>query len=234
MPLDVGLEIQARRAESGAYNRWIIENLHPYVGERVLDVGCGTGNILKYFLDRERVVGIDVGEEFIDKARERFGDRANFRAEVTDISDAGVVELVGETFDTIMCVNVLEHIENDELALEHMNEILSPGGRLLLFVPAHPFLHGSMDEVDGHHRRYTKTTLGTKLAGAGFSIEARHYMNLPGAIAWFIDGRVLRRSFVPATHDGLFQRMVPRIAAVERKMRPPLGLSLVMVGRKKG
>ena len=67
---------------------------------------------------------------------------------------------------------------------------------------------------------------------AGFTIEEAHYMNLPGMIAWFIDAKVLRRKFVPPSHDGLFQRMVPRIAAVERKIRPPVGLSLVVVGRK--
>lgn len=234
MPLDVGLEIQRRRAEMGAYNAWIVDELRPYVGRQVLDVGCCTGNILAHFLDRERVIGIDIGEEFIAEARHRFGDRSNFRAEVADVTDPGMPTLVKEPIDTVICVNVLEHIEDDAGALRNMNRVLEPGGRVLLFVPAHPFLHGTMDEVDGHHRRYSKADLRRKLESASFSVEAAHHMNLPGMIAWFIDGKLLRRRYVPASHDGLFQRLVPRIAAVERRFRPPAGLSLVMVGRRIG
>jgi SAM-dependent methyltransferase len=233
MPLDVGLEIQRRRAELGAYNRWIVEELDPYVGARVLDVGCGTGNILEFFLDRDLVVGIDIGPEFVDKARDRFGDRLNFRAQVGDISDPGIVAaLSGDPFDSIICVNVLEHIEDDVSALSHMAQLLIPGGRVVLFVPALRFLHGTMDEVDGHYRRYTKRTLRAGFAHAGLDLEEVHYMNLPGMVAWFIDGRILRRRFVPASHDGAFQKLVPRIAAVERKVRPPVGLSLLAVGRR--
>jgi len=232
MPLDVGLEIQRRRAELGAYNRWIVDELAPYVGRSVLDIGCGTGNLLEFFLDRDRVVGIDIGEEFVELAGKRFADRENLRVEVADITDPACVSLVGETFDTIICVNVLEHISNDSLALAHMNQLLDPGGRALLFVPALPLLHGSMDEVDGHYRRYTRRSLRSRMTEAGFTIEQSHYMNFPGMLAWFLDAKVLRRKFVPASHDGLFQRMVPRIAAVERRIRPPVGLSLVVVGRK--
>ena len=199
----------------------------------MLDVGCGTGNILEFFLDRERAVGLDVGPEFIDEARARFGDRTNFRAEVGDISDPACAQLLtGERFDTVICVNTLEHIEDDALSLSNMFGLLPPGGRVVLFVPALPALHGSMDEVDGHHRRYTKATLGAALTAAGFDIEHMHYMNLPGMIAWFIDGRILKRRFVPPSHDGLFQRLVPKIAALEKKLRPPVGLSLLAVGRR--
>ena len=233
MPLDVGLEIQRRRAESGAYNRWIVDELKPFVGRRVLDVGCGTGNILEFFLDRERAIGIDIGREFIDIARDRFGDRPGFSAEVVDIADPAALEHLGvERIDTIICVNVLEHIEHDGAALRNMNRLLVPGGRVVLFVPALSFLHGTMDEVDGHYRRYTKRTLRAVLTDAGFGVEEAHYMNLPGSIAWFVDGKILRKRFVPASHDGFFQKIVPRIAAVERKVRPPFGLSLLMVGRR--
>ena len=233
MPLDVGVAIQRRRAELGAYNRWIVDEIRPYIGHRVVDVGCGTGNILEFLLDRDRVVGIDIGDEFIELARSRFGDLPNVDLHVADIADVSTLgTLSGERFDSVVCVNVLEHIERDLTALHNMGGLLEPGGRVVLFVPALPFLHGTMDEVDGHHRRYTKRSLSDAFNGAGFIVERMYYMNLPGMFAWFLDARILRRRFVPASHDGLFQKIVPRIAAIERRIRPPLGLSLLAVGKR--
>ena len=194
MPLDVGLEIQRRRAELGAYNRWIVDELDPYVGRRVVDVGCGTGNILEFFLDRDLVIGLDVGEEFVELAATRFAAHDNFRAEVADITDPSVGSLARDGIDTIICVNVLEHIADDVGALRNMAQILGEGGRVVLFVPALQALHGTMDEVDGHHRRYSKRTVRAAVQAAGFGIEEIHYMNFPGMIAWFIDGRILKRT----------------------------------------
>ena len=111
MPLDVGLEIQRRRAELGAYNRWIVAELSPFVGRSVLDVGCGTGNLLEFFLDRDRVMGIDIGDDFIELARKRFADRPNLRVEVGDITDPSMCPSGG---------GVLRHHHLRERARAHL------------------------------------------------------------------------------------------------------------------
>ena len=228
----LGLEIQQRLEQVDRYNEWIFEQFRPFIGDRVLDVGCAIGNITKQFMDRELVVGLDVAQEFVDEMRRRFGHRPNFRAELIDIADPQVLTLSKERIDTIVCANVLEHVEDDAKALAHMHEILVPGGRLLLLVPAFRFLFGTMDTADRHHRRYTKPFVLQRLLAAGFQVERSYYMNIVGMLGWFVNGRVLKRQIVSDSHYSLYNRLVPTLARIERKMKPPVGLSVIAVARK--
>jgi SAM-dependent methyltransferase len=228
----LSLEIQRRLGEVDNYNRWIFEQLAPYVGERVLDVGSALGNITELFLDREHVVGIDVVAEFAAELDRRFGDRTNFRVELADISDPAVIRLAEERFDTIVCANVLEHVEDDAAALDHMHEILIPGGHACLLVPAFGALFGTLDEVDDHFRRYTRPTLRSRLEAAGFEVVHLHYMNVLGIAGWVLNGKILRRRLIPRGHYSFYNRLVPLLALVEKRLRPPFGLSLVAIARK--
>ena len=228
----LGLEIQRRLSEVDRYNEWIYEQFKPFIGDRVLDVGCAIGNITKKYMDRELVVGLDVAQEFVDQMRAQFGDRPNFRAELIDIADPQVLALTKDRIDTIVCANVLEHVEDDVEALGHMHEILVPGGRLLLLVPAFRFLFGSMDLADNHFRRYTKPLVEQRLKETGFAIERLHYMNIVGMLGWFINGRVLKRQIVSTSHYSLYNKIVPTLAKLEERVRPPAGLSVIAVARK--
>jgi SAM-dependent methyltransferase len=228
----LGLEIQQRLADVDRYNEWIFEQFRPFVGERVLDVGCAIGNITSFYMDRDLVVGLDVAQEFVDEMKLRYGDRSNFRAELIDISDPKVLDLTKDRIDTIVCANVLEHVENDVRALAHMHEILVPGGHLLLLVPAFKFLFGTMDRADRHYRRYTKKLIEERLLAAGFRLERLYYMNILGMLGWFVNGRILKRDIVSTSHYSLYNRMVPTLARMERKLKPPVGLSVVAVARK--
>jgi 2-polyprenyl-3-methyl-5-hydroxy-6-metoxy-1,4-benzoquinol methylase len=228
----VSFEIQRRLSSVNHYNRWIHDQFRPYAGRRILDVGCAIGNITQFWLDRELVVGIDIDEEFVHGIQERFGDRANFRAEVADIADPTVRALGRDEIDTVVCVNVLEHVRDDDLALQNMKEVLSPGGRLCLLVPAFQFLFGTMDEADHHYRRYRRPALARKLKESGFVLENIYYMNVLGILGWFINGRVLKRRLVSTSQYSFYDRLVPLLAWAERVVRPPFGLSLVAVARK--
>ncbi|HYI45271.1 MAG TPA: methyltransferase [Actinomycetota bacterium] len=228
----LGLEIQQRLEQVDRYNEWIVEQFRPFIGDRIVDVGCAIGNITKQFIDRELVIGIDVAREFIDEMRARFGDRPNFRAELIDIADPKIMELADEKIDTIVCANVLEHIEDDGRALTHIQEILVPGGRLLLLVPAFRFLFGTMDVADDHFRRYTKPLVQARLQRAGFEIERLYYMNMVGTLGWFVNGRILKRQIVSNSQYSLYNKIVPVLAKIENRVRPPFGLSVIAVARK--
>ena len=228
----VSLEIQKRLSQVDRYNQWIFEQFRPFIGQRVLDVGCAIGNITQFYLDREHVVGVDVVEEFVTEIRRRFGDRANFRAELFDIADPAVLSLANERIDTVVCINVLEHVENDALALDHIREILVPGGRLLLLVPAFAFLFGTMDEADHHYRRYRKPLLEQRLSRAGFRVEMMRYMNVLGMAGWFLNGKILKRQVISTSHYSLYNRLVPLLSRLERLAHPPVGLSLIAAARK--
>jgi hypothetical protein len=129
-------------------------------------------------------------------------------------------------------LNVLEHVEDDVTALSNMADLLWAGGRVILIVPAHGRLYGSMDRAIGHFRRYTRRSMAHKLERVGFVVEKQFYLNLPGMVGWFVNGRLLRQTVPPGGQLAWFNRIVPVVSWVERRVRPPIGLSLVSVARQ--
>jgi SAM-dependent methyltransferase len=134
--------------------------------------------------------------------------------------------------DSILCSNVLEHIKDEHAALRNMHAVLKPGGRLVLVVPAGKWLHGSMDRVLGHWRRYSKTELVKQLSGEGFDTETVFSMNKPGVLGWFMNGKVFHRKTLGKFQMKLFNALVPLFKVVD-PLLPWTGLSLVVVARKR-
>ena len=126
---------------------------------------------------------------------------------------------------------MLEHIKDDAAALRCFRDILVPGGRLVLLVPACPSLYSKIDAGLDHYRRYSRAELGSKLEVAGFRVEHAGFLNLPGALGWFMNGRILRRNMLPKYQLKLFDLFVP-LLKIERRLKIPFGLSLLAVGRK--
>ena len=154
---------------SGAvhYNRWIFDMMSPYLGDRVLEVGCGIGNMTDLLARDRQVLAVDVHEGYLSQARKKYGTRTSVRFERLDLAD-GLTRLSSFKPDTIVCVNVFEHLEDDAAFLRESAGLLPAGGRLLLFVPALPFLFGSMDVHYGHFRRYYKKDLAALVGSGGF------------------------------------------------------------------
>lgn len=228
--LPVTLEIQSRLAEAENYNKWIYAQISPFLGRRILDVGCAIGNITQFYADRDLVIGVDVSPEELAVARERFAGK-NFEAYHMDVSSEDLLQFRSRNLDTAVCLNVLEHIEDDVHALRNMRDTLVPGGRLCLLVPVNKWLYGPMDAVDHHYRRYTREELNAKLAEAGLEIEHQNYFNMLGIAAWFFTNRVLRRSMAAPVQYSLYDSIVPVLQTLERVLPPPSGLSLVTVVR---
>ena len=223
------LEQQKRLAKADAYLYWLFKNLEPYIGERVLEVGCAIGNITQFLIDREHVVGIDVAPEMVAEVTERFAGRKSFSAHVCDVTDPAVLSLTRESFDTVVCAHVLEHVYDDEAALRHMRTLLPEGGRLILLVPVVKCIWGALDEATGHQRRYTWRELEPMLRRTGFEVEDRWYVNFLAIFGWFLTGRILRREIIPEGQYGLYNWLTPLLARLETWIRPPIGLSVACV-----
>lgn len=236
MPHGLGTMSDALR-EADNYHAWLFRLIEPHLGARILDVGGGTGNILPRLLDRGAVTALDVSADCIAFLERRFAGRPGFRAWLGDICDAAVSEaLAPEGIDTITCLNVLEHIPDDRRALAHMRRILEARrGTLVLFVPSHPWLYGTMDAAAGHYRRYRRRALLRALAEAGFAVGTTRYVNCVGALGWFVNGRLLRQRELsgPAVSQQIrwYNRVLPLIEGLERLAPPPWGQSLLAVGR---
>jgi SAM-dependent methyltransferase len=139
------------------YHRWNFAWIEPHVRGRILDVGGGTGNHLAFLRDAE-IVSIDLSREAVEELRAKHSDLPNWSFEVGDITDAALIDRLGPaSFDTVLSCNVFEHIPDDALAFEHAARLLKPGGRLVLLLPAHQRLYGSMDQLAGHFRRYSRS-----------------------------------------------------------------------------
>jgi len=223
------LEQQRRLGEADAYLYWLFENLKPYIGERVLDVGCAIGNITQFFIDRERVIGIDLAPEMVAESMKRFAGHDNYQAFAKDISDPEVLTLIDERLDTIVCAHVLEHVVDDEAALRHMHALLPDGGRMILMVPVIKWIWGALDEATGHQRRYTWRELVPLLERTGFEIEDHWYVNFLAIFGWFFTGRILGREIIPTGQYGLYNKLTPLLARLETWIRPPTGLSVVCI-----
>jgi SAM-dependent methyltransferase len=224
------LEIQTRLADAEQYNRWIFAQIEPFLGQRILDVGCAIGNITQYYIDREQVIGLDVLPESLAVARKRFEGK-NFEAHHLDVSSPELLLFRARNLDTAVCLNVLEHVEDDVHALRNMRDTLTPGGRICVLVPVNKWLYGPMDSVDYHYRRYTRAELNAKVVEAGLVVEHQRFFNLLGIVAWFFTNRIMRQSLAAPVQYSLYDRLVPFLRRIEAVIPPPAGLSLVTICR---
>jgi SAM-dependent methyltransferase len=228
----VGAATLERMAAAPRYNRWMFERLRRWVGRRVLEIGAGIGNMSAFLADRERVVLTDTEDYYLGRLRERFAGQR--QVTVTALRLPAVEpRLRAERLDTVVCLNVLEHIEDDRASLAAMHDLLQPGGRLVLLVPSLRALYGTLDEALGHFRRYTRRELSTKLEGAGFRVRHLEYFNLAGVPGWWFAGRVLRRRLIPSGALRWYEALVP-LFRLEALLPWRIGQSLIAIGEVPG
>jgi SAM-dependent methyltransferase len=222
-----------REAEN--YNRWIAEQFAPYAGKRILEVGCGIGNLSHHWTDREAFVGIDTEPECVAKCAQRFSDHPNVRILHDHVGAPDwVSRWSAHRPDTVVAVNVLEHIREDLAALRGWRDIVRAGGggHICVFVPAFEFAFSSFDKRYGHYRRYTKETLRDKLLDAGLDLRVLRYFNMPGLLAWWATFVLFRRESTLPGQVGLYDKVVvPVVRKIEESITPPFGNSVVAVCR---
>jgi SAM-dependent methyltransferase len=224
--------IQASLQQASSYNRWIADQARAHVGKRVLDAGCGAGNLTRLLLETsDLVVAADEWDDFVALMSESFAGAGNVAIESLDLSSPSMpAQLERYAIDSVFCSNVLEHIEDDRAALGNMAALLPPGSPIFLLVPAFPVLYGEHDRADHHFRRYTKRSLRRTVEPLPIEIERDYYMNLPGFFAWFLYVRLMRRR-LSEEGIGLYDRVIPIIRAAEERVRPPFGQTLVALMR---
>ena len=233
-----GRELEAM-AEAVNYRRWIFDMFRPYLGRRVVEVGAGSGSFSELIAQNHScdvLLLVEPSESMYENLKMLGGKlKTGGRLEVmhgafTDL--AGAIRS-RTTPDSIVYVNVLEHVEDDEAELETVLETLSQGGRMLIFVPALSCLYGKFDEVVGHYRRYRKADLELKLRGAGFRILLSKYVDLPGVIPWLVKYRLFQSSSMEAGAVRFYDRFaIPIIRQCESRLSAPIGKNIIAVAEK--
>lgn len=226
----IGAATLERLAHAPRYNTWMFERVRPWVGDAVLEIGAGIGNLSAFLMDRRRVTLTDTSPTYLDALRARFAGRPNVNVARLFLPNAEPSDF-DPPYDTVICLNVLEHVEDDARSLRAILKLLRPGGRLVLLVPALPALYGTLDRALGHYRRYGRRDLTHRLEDAGFRTEHTEYFNLGGIPGWWLTGRVLRRQLIPEGSLKLFDALVP-LFRLERFLPWRLGQSLIAVGAR--
>ena len=233
-----GRELEAV-GEAANYHRWILEIFKPYLGKHLVEVGAGLGSFSELILSHHSCETLSLVEP-----SDRMGKRLLGRA--SEINTSTRVQAYHATFlqaapsiiarqvpDSIIYVNVLEHIADDEEELSSVYSNLAHAGHALIFVPALPRLHGSLDERFGHFRRYTKPELGSKLQRAGFKVLRSAYFDFPGIAPWWIMSRLLRADTLRGGAVSFYDRLVvPTLRRIETLVPPPIGKNIIAVARK--
>jgi glycosyltransferase involved in cell wall biosynthesis len=229
---DQGSEILDRLATARNFNSWMAETIAPFLGRRVLEVGAGIGNLTRRLAaGRELYIASDIDDQHLGRLSARVAHRPHVRVAQIDLRKAKDFEPFGGQVDTVVCLNVLEHVEDDEKALKNIHRVLEPGGRAIVLVPQDQRIYGELDAVLGHFRRYSAAELRHKMASAGFEIEALFDFNRITTPGWWWNGRVLRRRTISSVQLRIFDSLVPVWKRVD-KWLPWRGASLIVIGRK--
>ena len=219
-----------------AFNDWMFEEIAPFVKGSVLEVGSGIGNFSQKLLDlkKGRVIVSDFDGHYLDLLKKKFS--ANNRVSVAklDLNNSADFKRIGENkVDSIVCLNVLEHVRDDLAALNNMKNVVSKGGRVIILVPAHKWLFNSIDEAIFHKRRYTKKELQALGHQSGMKLVRLHYFNFFSIFGWILSGHILRKKGPSKKGLSALNFLVPAIKSFEKiVLRRKLGLSLIAVYEK--
>jgi glycosyltransferase involved in cell wall biosynthesis len=228
---DAGYKTLQRMRRLRRYNEWVWSLLAPHVGDRILEVGCGVGTFTRFMQGSEHILATDNNEHYIDLVRRSFEHTDTVEVRKIDWGRPDLEELAGHRLDTVVCLNVLEHIEDDDEALATFANLLRPNGRVVLQVPAMRRIYGEIDASIGHYRRYEREELAAKLRASGFQVESIFYFNTPGMLGWYFNAQILKRKTVPGFQAWTMNLLLPWLR-LEQKFNPSFGMSLIAVGRK--
>ena len=234
-----GRELEAM-SEASNYHRWILGIFAPYLGRHLVEVGAGLGSFSELILSHHTCETLSLvepsGEMYqqLDARARRMPASPRVDAYHANFPEAAPLITARHSLDSVIYVNVLEHIEDDEAELDAIHRALSDHGRVFLFVPALSWLYGAFDERVGHLRRYAKDELEEKLRRAGFQLIVSAYFDLAGIAPWWIKYRLLKSATLAPAGVKFYDRyIVPAARRFESVIKPPIGKNVIAVAEKR-
>ncbi|MBL7924846.1 MAG: methyltransferase [Bacteroidia bacterium] len=215
------------------FNRWMYEQVAPWMQGEILEIGSGIGNISSHFVEQSsRILLSDIRDSYCEVLRKTFPDSPVRNIDLVHPGFQSVYADLSGRFDSAFALNVVEHIEDDQLALKNLMSLLKPGGRVLILVPAWPFLYNRIDTGLCHFRRYTPRSLRTLFSDAGLMLEKDWMFNALGIPAWFTGGRIQGKKEIEGGQMNAYEKLVPLARVLDKVTFNKIGLSAIAVGRK--
>ncbi len=229
---DTGHRTLEAFAQAPRFNRWMADRLRPWLGVRVAELGSGMGNISAHLLERGPVLLTDADPRHMRSLRERWGTRPGVRIEPLDMTSRPDLDVLARFKpDTVVFLNVLEHVADDAEALRGLYEVMPDDGRLVVLVPFGKALYSDLDHALGHHRRYGPGELEQRLRDSGFEVEHQEPFNKAGRLPWYLQLTLGGGRRLPGWELRLYDRAVPVLRLLDRVLPGP-GLSTIVVARK--
>ena len=224
--MDAGTRMLVQMSGARRFNRWMADTISPYIAGTVFEAGAGIGNLTEFlFHPGSPYIAAELEDENLALLRERFGSNDGLIIAKCDLMQARDLEAFRGRVDTVVCLNVLEHIQDDVLALQNLRVCLRCGGRAVILVPHGASAYGSLDRVLGHFRRYSSQQLEIALQRAGFHVERMIKFNRATYPGWIFNSRLLKRKALSGTQLALFDLLVPFWRRIDRFLPwPPTSL----------
>jgi glycosyltransferase involved in cell wall biosynthesis len=213
------------------FNKWMADKISPWLGNSVLEIGSGLGNLTLRSIPRDHYVATDVDPMHLTYLHSRFRDYPYLDVKEVDVQRPDHFADLQMKFDTVICLNVLEHVPDYASSLRNIYSALLPGGRAIILVPQGQWLFGSLDRVLDHQLRYSKKLLRERSKSAGFTVEQVMSFNKAGLLPWFLNGKILRRKAFGRVQLKIFDSMVWLWKILDHILPLP-GLSIIAILRR--
>jgi 2-polyprenyl-3-methyl-5-hydroxy-6-metoxy-1,4-benzoquinol methylase len=237
-PVDIkGMEILTAIEKADKFNFWMYQTILPHCKGKVLEIGSGSGNISQFFIKNNWNITLsDIRDNYCELLKKKFNNEIN----QVDVLNMNLVDPDFDSkfrhfynqFDTVFALNVIEHIEDDKLALRNIYKLLKKEGHVIILVPAYQALYNAIDASLDHYRRYVQKQTNDIILKAGFEIIHEQYFNAMGIPAWFISGKLQKNDTIKESQMSLYNKLVPVFRIIDKIIFNKIGLSNISVGRK--
>jgi SAM-dependent methyltransferase len=223
-----GSQTLARLSAAPKFNQWMADVIRPYLGQKVLEIGSGTGHLTAQLVPRQQYFATEDNPLYLHSLRALEPTRPYLKAQLCDVTKRETFPKIDGGFDTVLCINSIEHAEDDVAAMENIRDVLATGGRAVVMVPRGQKLHGSLDEILGVVRRYEPDTLRALADRAGFDVKEILEFNRAGMAAWWLNSKLLRRRRFGTGQIHALNALTPVLRQLDGVL-PLASLSLIAV-----
>jgi glycosyltransferase involved in cell wall biosynthesis len=229
---EFGSHVLHRISRAPKFNSWLADTVRPYCGNSVLEIGSGVGELTTKLIPRRKYVASDINPLYVQTLSRLRADRPYLTTTFCDVNDVATFPKEEGPFDTVIALNVIEHVEDDKASLNNLRSVLAPDGKAIVLVPQGQSNFGTLDEVLGHKRRYSESQLRALADECGFTVKAMVPFNRFGTPAWWFNGRLMRRRTFGKWQIALLNKLMPIIRRIDNAL-PFAPLSLIAVLEKK-
>jgi glycosyltransferase involved in cell wall biosynthesis len=228
---EFGSKTLARLSRADKFNSWMADTIKPYTGKNILEIGAGFGSLTKKLIPQKQYCATDINPLYLKMIDKLKSDKPYMSVKYLDLDDISSSTNNMMLFDTVICLSVIEHIDDDERAVRNIADLLYPKGTAIILVPRGQWAFGSLDKLLGHKRRYSEESIRQLSKKAGLSIKKIISFNKISTIPWFINGKILKKKSLGFFQIAIMNLLTPVFKRIDKYLPIP-SLSYIIILKK--